>query len=141
MAAKAKPSDVLVSRHNDICYILSVSKTTLESLTGKLFQMQIVDRLTKIAIMSQGGYAGADALLDYVEMRVDNKPTILQSVFEAMQENESLEEIVQQIKAKWDNESKQFLSAGIKIYTVSRSPGNRTSIIILPCSSGNDQIR
>ena len=111
----AKPSDFLISHHNDICSTLSVSKTTLVSLTGKLFQLRIVDRSTKTAVVSKGGYKGADILLDFVEMKLDNNPEILESVLEAMQENESLKEIVWQIKTK-----RQLLSTGIKIYTVSR---------------------
>ena len=117
MAAKidvARPSDVLVSRHSDVCSTLSVSETTLESLTGKLFQLRIVDRSTKTAVMSKAGYKGADTLLDYVEMRVDNNPEILQSVFEAMSECESLKEIVHQMKRKWESETKH-LSTGINI--------------------------
>ena len=117
MAAKgaAKPSDVLVSRHKDICNTLTVSRTTLQSLTLKLFQLRIVDQPTKGAVMSRGGSCeGPDILLDYLEMRVDSNPTMLQLVLEAMQENESLREIVDQMKKEWDNEIKQFLLEGIK---------------------------
>ena len=116
MAAKsdvAKPSDVLISRHKDICSTLSVSETTLESLTGKLFQLRIVDRSTKTAVMSKAGYKGADTLLDYVEMRVDNNPEILHSVFEAMRESESLKEIVEQMERKQESETN--ISTGINI--------------------------
>ena len=108
----ARPSDVLVTRHNDICSILSVFEITLESLTGKLFQLRIVDRSTKIAVMSKAGYKGADTLLDYVEMRVDNNPKILRAVFEAMSECEPLKGIVYQMERKLESETKH-LSTGI----------------------------
>ena len=110
----AKPSDVLVSRHKDICNTLTVSRTTLQSLTLKLFQLRIVDQPTKGVVMSKKGCKGPDILLDYLEMRVDSNPTMLQFVLEAMQENESLTEIVDQMKKKWDNEINQFLLEGIK---------------------------
>ena len=64
--------------------------------------------------MSRGGCEGPDILLDYLELRVDSNPTMLQFVLEAMQENESLTEIVDQMKKKWDNEINQFLLEGIK---------------------------
>ena len=104
------PSDVLVSDHNDICKILDASETTLISLTGKLFQLRIVDRPTKIDIMSKGGYIGADTLLDHVETRVDNNPQVLITVFEAMRENTALKDITEQL----EKETKQ-ISTGIYI--------------------------
>ena len=101
MAAKA--SGVLISYHNAICNVLSVSENTLISLIGNLFLIRIIDRPTKNLVISNGGYKGADILLDHVEMRVDNKPKILQSVLKAMQELEALKDIVEQME-NWKEE-------------------------------------
>ena len=113
MASPTKPSDVLVSHHNDICKILDASETTLNSLTGKLFQLQIVDRPTKIDVMSKGGYKGADTLLDHVETRVDNNSQILITFLEAMRENTALKDITEQL----ERETKQ-ISTGIYKYII-----------------------
>ena len=102
-AMAAKASGVLISHHNVICNVLSVSETTLISLAGKLFSIHIVDRPTKTLVLSNGGYKGADILLDHVEMRVDNKPKILQIVLKAMQELEALKDIVEQME-NWKEE-------------------------------------
>ena len=113
MASPTKPSDHLVSCDNDICKALAASETTLDSLTGKLFQLRIVDRPTKIAVMSKGGYKGADTLLDHVEMRVDNNPEVLITVFEAMRENTALKDITEQLERKTNQ-----ISTGIYKYII-----------------------
>ena len=92
---------------------MDASETTLNSLTGKLFQLQIVDRPTKIDVMSKGGYKGADTLLDHVETRVNNNPQILIDVFEAMRENTALKDITEQLEM----ETKQ-ISTGIYKYII-----------------------
>ena len=96
----AKEVRVLVTHHNLICNVLSVSETTLISLTGKLFSKHIVDRHTKNLVVSTGGYRGAEILLNHVEVRVKNKPQILHTILTAMQEQEALKDIVEQMK-KW----------------------------------------
>ena len=98
--ARSRASDVLVSHHHTICKILSASETTLNSLTGKLYEMRIVDRPTKNAVISKGQYKGADILLDHVEMKVNDKPQFLCNVLLAMQELEVLKHVVQQME-KW----------------------------------------
>ena len=110
MAAKtlsrSQASDVLVSHHHAICSILSASETTLYSLTGKLYEMRIVDRPTKIAVISKGQYKGADILLDHIDMKVKDKPRLLCTVLHAMQELEALKDVVEQMdkwKAKFMN--------------------------------------
>ena len=112
MASKLDASDVLVSHHNVICNVLNISKTTLISLTGKLFEDRIVDRATKIAVMSKGGYEGADTLLDHVETRVDNNPELLHTVLEAMRELEALKDVVEQMD-NWKREQIE-ISIGIQ---------------------------
>ena len=114
MASKLDASDILVSHHNVICKVLSVSKTTLISLTGKLFEVRIVDRATKIAVISKGGYEGADTLLDHVEIRVDNNPQLLHTVLEAMRELKALKDVVEQI----DNWKGDQMSTGIQCFTL-----------------------
>ena len=98
---------VLVSHHNAICDVLSVSKPTLISLTGKLFSEHIIDRPTKTSVLSKGGYKGADILLDHVEMKVESNPSILQTVLKAMKEHESLVDIVEQME-NWEGEDMQI---------------------------------
>ena len=104
MAAKtlsrSGASDVLVSHHHAICNILSASETTLHSLTGKLYEMRIVDRPTKIAVISKGQYKGADILLDHVDMKVNDKPRLLRTILDAMRELEALKDVVEQMD-KW----------------------------------------
>ena len=109
MAAKptSKASDVLVSFNHDICKILSVSATTLFELTQRLFAIGILNIHTKSVVMSRGGYKGADALLDYLEMRIDIKPEILHSVLEAMRELEVLKYVVKEME-KWEGEDVQI---------------------------------
>ena len=109
MESRTEPSEALVSHHNDICKILDASETTLISLTGKLFQLRIVDRPTKIYVTSKGGYKGADTLLDHVETRVDNNPQILITVLEAMRENTALKDITEQL----ETETKQIILTGM----------------------------
>ena len=96
-------SRVVVSHHNLICDVLSVSKPTLISLTGKLFAKHIIDRPTKTSVISKGGYEGADALLDHVEMKVESNPHILPTILKAMKEHESLVDIVEQME-NWEGE-------------------------------------
>ena len=67
---------------------MSVSRHTLISLTEMLYSKHVIDRPTKISVISKGGYEGADALLDHVEMKVESKPRILPTVLEAMKEHE-----------------------------------------------------
>ena len=49
-----------------------------------LYSKHVIDRPTKISVISKGG----DALLDHVEMKVESKPRILPTVLEAMKEHE-----------------------------------------------------
>ena len=107
MAKKATGRGVLETHHDAICNVLSVSKTTLISLTGKLFSKHIIDRRTKTSVVSKGGYKGADILLDHVEMKVESKPHILQIVLKAMKEHESLVDIVEQME-NWEGEDTQI---------------------------------
>ena len=106
MAKKATGCGVLETHHDAICNVLSVSKTTLISLSGKLFSKHIIDRPTK-TVVSKGGYKGADILLDHVEMKVESKPHILQTVLKAMKEHESLVDIVEQME-NWEGEDTQI---------------------------------
>ena len=100
-------SRVLVSHHNAICNVLSASKPTLISLTGMLYSKHIIDRRTKISVISKGGYKGADILLDHVEMKVESKPSILPTILKAMKEHESLVDIVEQME-NWEGEDMQI---------------------------------
>ena len=72
-----------------------------------LYSKRIIDRRTKIPVTSKGGYKGADILLDHVEMKVESKPSILQTVLKAMKEHESLVDIVEQME-NWEGEDMQI---------------------------------
>ena len=100
---------VLVSHHNAICSVLSVSKPTLISLNGMLYSNHIIDMPTKTSVSSKGGYEGADILLDHVRMKVESKPHILQTVLKAMKEHVSLVDIVEKME-NWEGEHTQILS-------------------------------
>ena len=108
--SKSVVSDVLVSHHNDICKVLAVSETTLISLAVELYAKRIIDIDTKSAVISKGGYKGADALLDIVKMGVDFKPGILLSVFDAMQKMNVLKDIVEKMQ-KWEGEDNEFMNS------------------------------
>ena len=62
--------------------------------------MGIVDRPTKIAVISKGQYEGADILLDHVDMQIKDKPKLLCIVLDAMQELKPLNDVVEQMN-KW----------------------------------------
>ena len=112
MAVSNSASDVLVSHHSKICKVLATSESTLLSLTIELYEKEVVDIQTKSHIRSKSGLEAADSLLDFIRMRVDNEPKILQIVFKAMQENVSLKDIVDQMKSwKRDMQGKMLFTA------------------------------
>ena len=95
----------MVSHHDEMCKILTVSKITLFSLAVKLYAERIIDIHTKSYVIKKGGFKGADALLDLIKLKVDSKPEILPTVFKAMREQETLKDIVEKME-KWEGEDK-----------------------------------
>ena len=103
--SKSVASDVLVSHHDEMWKILNVSKITLLSLAVKLYAKRIIDIHTKSLVTTKGGYEEANTLLDHIKLKVDSKPEILPTVFEAMREHETLKDIVEKME-KWQGEDK-----------------------------------
>ena len=105
--SKSRASDILVTHHDDLCKALTVSETALFSLTGNLYSKRILDFRTKSEIISKGGYKGADTLMDYLEMRVDNNSAMLYNVLQAMRELEDLKDIVDKMDS-WEGEDMEI---------------------------------
>ena len=118
MGGANSASDVLVSHHNDICRVLTISETTLWSLAGELFAKGFIDGLTKFEVTSKGGYKGANTLMDLIELKVDSRPEILPSVFEVMRRLGALVDIVEKMK-KWKREDKDVQGEYCSMYNVS----------------------
>ena len=115
--SKSRASDILVTHHDDLCKALTISETTLFSLTGKLYSKRIVDFRTKSEITSKGGYKGADTLMDYLGLRVDNNSNMLYYVLQAMRELEALKDIVEKMES-WEGEDTEISTGHCLFMTV-----------------------
>ena len=96
--------DVLRYYHSDICTRLNVSPETLKSFSGKLFSKGIIDTTTRLSVDRTGGQSGTRTLLDYIEMRVEQKPKLLNVVLELMESEDNLCDVAKEIKGEGDKE-------------------------------------
>ena len=94
--------------HHDICKILDASPSTLESFTGALYQKGIVNGNTKREVFRLMGYKGADTLLDYILLRVEYNPRLIEDIIEVMRKEEALDVIVAKLKAECSQPSKNM---------------------------------
>ena len=96
--------DVLRDYHSEICSTLNVCADTLQSFALKLFAQKIIDRSTKLSVERKGGQSGASVLLDHVELKVEQKPKLLNVVLEIMESEENLCYIAKEIKGESDSD-------------------------------------
>ena len=103
-AAMISP-DVFRSNHAELCKLLNTSEPTLLSLTIELYSKSIIDTKIKIDVLKEGGLAGADILLTHVQMKIEQSPAEhLDTVQEAMENEQFLDEIVKKMKKESMNE-------------------------------------
>ena len=88
---------ILRRYHHKLCEILDSSEPTFRSLTTNLFSEEIIDAKTKHYLL-QKVVLGADELLDHVEKKVAAKPERMDVVLQIMDEEESLQDIVEEIR-------------------------------------------
>ena len=88
---------ILRHHHHKLCEILDSSEPTFRSLTLNLFSKEIIDANTKNYLLEKVGL-GADKLLDHVEKKVEAKPERMDVVLQIMDKEESLQDIVEEIR-------------------------------------------
>ena len=93
LVVKSNHSQVLRDHHNELCNVLL-------DFAGKLYSKPIIDRETKTAVRRKKGYEAADILMDWVEIKIDQRPTSLVTVLQVMAELEILKHILEKIQKK-----------------------------------------
>ena len=84
--------------HDKLCSILNTSESTLLLLASGFYTRRIIDQHTKIDVRRVKGFEGADILMDYVEMNVDQNPECLDVVLQIMEKHESLCNLVRRMR-------------------------------------------
>ena len=94
-------SHILRSQHSKICSRINLSKQTLNSLATDFFSNGLIDQDIKMDIYrSKTVYEGADTLMDHAIMKVNQDPKNLDKVLQIMNKQESLCDIVENMREK-----------------------------------------
>ena len=91
--------EIFRSNHAELCKLLNTSEQTLLSLTTELYSNRIIDTKIKSDVNSKKGYEGADILLTHVQMKIDQSPEHLDTVWKAMVNELVLDEIVKKMES------------------------------------------
>ena len=105
--SKPIKKDALRDHHSEICTRLNISPETLNSFAGKLYAKGIIDQQTRLLVDRTGGQSGTRTLLDYIEMRVEQKPKLINVVLELMESEDNLCDIAKEIKGESDTEDEE----------------------------------
>ena len=83
------------------------SCTRLDTVEGSLllvaerrFEKCIIDMKTKNEVFRQKGYEGANTMMDYVLMKIEQNPQLFQLVVDVLGELDILEAVVKEMKRK-----------------------------------------
>ena len=91
-------SNVLRTKHAELCKLLNGSEPALLSLTLELYSTEVIDMNVKIDVLKKGGTAGADLLLTHVQMKIEQSPEHLVIVQKAFEKEQLLCEIIKMKK-------------------------------------------
>ena len=97
----SKNSEIIRNHALEIFEIFTTSKETAMSLTLRLYQSKIMDKKTKSALFSSAfihSQQTANALLEYLEMKLDQSSNYLPVILESMKKEEALEDLVEKIE-------------------------------------------
>ena len=81
--------------------MLIVNKSHLQQFAEKLYAKNVIDKATKILVTRE---EGANYLLDYITLKVQQNPPYLRVVLELMENDEYLCDIVKKMKSKSEEE-------------------------------------
>ena len=97
MATVSEPTGIR-QHYSDIHRILRLSPPTLESLTNKYFQAEIIDLDVRSAITDPSEKkSGATVLLDHLILKIEQNSEYLPTIIEIMSSAGSLNDIVQRM--------------------------------------------
>ena len=95
----AKNSEVIRNHAVEIFDIFTASKETALGLTLRLYQSEIMDRRTKSALFSFAHpHQTANALMEYLEMKLDQSSKYLPIILKSMKEEEVMKDLVEKIE-------------------------------------------
>ena len=91
---------VSVSRDNHValCRTLNTSEPALLSLNCELYAHRIIDQPTMLEVNREKGFKGANILMDFVEMKVEQNHEYLPKVLQIMEKQECLCDVVMTMK-------------------------------------------
>ena len=89
----------VITHHQDkLCQILHHNEGVLLLLLMKLVEKGIIDDMTKNEVDRQKGYEGADTMMDYMKMKIQQIPELFRSILQVMREFVILEDVVDNMK-------------------------------------------
>ena len=97
----SKNSEIIRNHAVEMFDIFIASKETALGLTLRLYQSKIIDRNTKSALFSSTfvhPQQTANALIEYLEMKLDQSSKYLPIILKSMKEEEALEDLVEKIE-------------------------------------------
>ena len=96
-----KNSEIIRNHAVEIFDIFTSSKETAMGLTLRLYQFKIMDKKTKSALFSSAfvhPQQTANALIEYLEMKLDQSSKYLPIILKSMKEEEALKDLAEKIE-------------------------------------------
>ena len=105
-------SHILKTQHSKICSRIHRCNRTLIPLATDFFSYELINQDIKIDICrSKTVYEGADTLMDHAIMKVDQDPVNLDKVLQIMDKQESLRDIVKNMRDKHKGNNHHCINA------------------------------
>ena len=108
-----RPSSLLRDYFDKICEILDISGETLESLTTSMYSKNIIGRRTKNKVLKDMGYAGANLLLNHLQLKLDKDPSKARRIFKMLRRQEPLHSIAKTMDKKLNRSMQQSPVSGL----------------------------
>ena len=93
-------SEVIRCHHGEVCRILDTVEGSLILVAGRLYEKCIIDMKTKNEVFRQKGYEGANTMMDYVLMKIEQNPQLFQLAVDVLGELDILEAVVKEMKRR-----------------------------------------
>ncbi|WP_133060374.1 hypothetical protein [Parendozoicomonas haliclonae] len=90
--------EALRQNRNDLYRNLAINDTTLRSFTGALYSKGVIEILEKQSVLEDRGLKGANALLDLLELKLEQNPSLEKAVLECMAGCEALSDMLRKVK-------------------------------------------
>lgn len=92
------PANSIRRHYTELANTIAVAPNLLLSLSMKFYEYSFIDVPAKSSINRSGGLTGANVLLDYVMIRIDQSDQCIPAVMEILKKEVALNDIVQKIE-------------------------------------------